>query len=71
MKKNFVEWLNGLETQTLTDELKSDIIERFQEDVENAVNNSGGYVDEVFWEEQYMQYTFTKGEQYYKKTYLD
>jgi hypothetical protein len=66
MKKNFVEWLNGLETQTLTDELKSDIIERFQEDVENAVNNSGGYVDEVFWEEQY---TWTKGEQYYKKTY--
>ena len=66
MKKNFVEWLNGLETQTLTDELKSDIIERFQEDVENAVNNSGGYVDEVFWEEQY---TWTKGEQYYKKIY--
>jgi hypothetical protein len=37
-----------------------------REQIEDAVNNSGGYVDEVFWEEQY---TWTKGEQYYKKTY--
>lgn len=66
MNKNFVEWLQGLETQTLTDELKEDIIDRFRDEIETAVNNSGGLVDEVFWEEQY---TYTKGEQYYNKRF--
>lgn len=66
MRKNFVEWINKLELQTLTEELKSDIIDNFQTAIEEAVNKAGGYVDEVFWEEQY---TFTKGEQYYKDTY--
>lgn len=66
MRKNFVKWINDLELQTLTEELKYDIIDNFQTAIEEAVNESGGYVDEVFWEEQY---TFTKGEQYYKDTY--
>jgi hypothetical protein len=30
MNTNFIEWLEGLELQTLTDELKSEIIERFE-----------------------------------------
>lgn len=63
MKKNFIEWLNSLETQTLTNELKEDIFDRFRDEIETAVNNSGGYVDEIFWEEQY---TYTKGEQYFR-----
>lgn len=63
MKQNFVEWLNSLETQTLTNELKEDIFDRFRDEIETAVNNSGGYVDEIFWEEQY---TYTKGEQYFR-----
>lgn len=63
MKQNFVEWLNSLETQTLTNELKEDIFDRFRDEIETAVNNSGGYIDEVFWEEQY---TYTKGEQYFR-----
>lgn len=63
MKQNFVEWLNELETQTLTNELKEEIFDRFRDEIETAVNNSGGYVDEIFWEEQY---TYTKGEQYFR-----
>ena len=39
----FIEWLNGLETQTLTDELKDDIIEKFEEAVE--ASNVEAYAD--------------------------
>jgi hypothetical protein len=66
MKNNLIEWLSELELQTLTDELKSEIIERFQTEIEDAVNNSGGLVDEVFWEEQY---THTRGEQYFDERF--
>lgn len=64
--KPFTQWLEELPTQTLTDELKREILDRFRDEIETAVNNSGGYVDEVFWEEEY---TYTKGEQYYDETY--
>ena len=40
---DFIEWLNGLETQTLTDELKEDIIEKFEEAVE--ASNIDAYAD--------------------------
>lgn len=66
MKKNFVQWLESLEVQTLTNELKSEIIERFQQEIETAVDYSGGYVDEVLWEENY---TYTKGEQYFENRF--
>ena len=35
--KTFEEWLNNLPTQTLTDELKEDILEKF-EDKENRIS---------------------------------
>lgn len=66
MSQNFVEWLQGLETQTLTDELKLSIIMRFRDEIEDAVNNNGGLVDEVLWERKY---TYTRGEQYYEKRF--
>lgn len=68
MKHNFVEWLQSLETQTLTDELKADIIDRFECEIHRAVDKASMYVDEVFWEEQY---TYTKGEQYYDSRFND
>jgi hypothetical protein len=40
MNTNFIEWLEGLELQTLTDELKSEIIER----VESHYNTDNLYV---------------------------
>lgn len=68
MKQNFVEWLQSLETQTLTNELKADIIDRFEYEIHRAVDKASMYVDEVFWEEQY---TYTKGEQYYDSRFND
>ena len=66
MSQNFVEWLQGLETQTLTDELKSDIIDRFEYEIREAVDRASMYTDIVNWEEQH---TYTKGEQYYDKRF--
>lgn len=64
--RNFVEWLKGLETQTLTDELKSDIIDRFEAEICEAVDRASMYTDIVTWEEQH---TYTKGEQYYDERF--
>ena len=49
---DFIEWLNSLETQTLTDELKDDIIEKFEEAVEASnvdayANGKTDTIDEV------------------------
>lgn len=64
--KPFTQWLEELPTQTLTDELKQDIIDRFEYEICKAVDKASMYVDIVNWEEQH---TYTKGEQYYNETY--
>lgn len=67
MKQTAVKWLIEISNQRELDKFDfQKALEMEQKQIENAVNNSGGYVDEVFWEEQY---TFTKGEQYYKQNY--
>jgi hypothetical protein len=67
--KTAVDWLYALSKERELDIFDLEQAKEMEKNqIVDAVNNSGGYVDEVFWEEQY---TFTKGEQYYKKTYLD
>ena len=38
-KQTFEEWLNNLPIQTLTDELKEDILEKFEEEKNNKGSN--------------------------------
>lgn len=64
-KLSFSEWLDCL---PISDTLKKDIFNRFRDDIINAVNNSGGYVDRILWEENK---NVTKGEQYFVNQYKD
>ena len=45
--QELIEWLEGLEVQTLTDELKSEIIEKVQDLVDEATSEAfhDGYSD--------------------------